>query len=56
MLALPGRGYVFQITEPTVDAFFRYGALKVIALGPEYVIFDWSYQTDPGNPELIRVR
>ena len=21
-------------------------------VGQDYVIFDWSYQTDPGNPEL----
>ena len=46
-------GYVFQIDEG--DGFFRYGAIKVSAVGSNYIIFDWSYQTDPGNPELIRV-
>jgi hypothetical protein len=54
LLAQPGRGYVFQMSE--ADGFMRYGGLRVVALGPEYVIFDWSYQTDPGNPELIRAR
>ena len=46
-------GYVFQLDDG--DGFFRYGAIKVVAVGSNYVIFDWSYQTDPGNPELIRV-
>ncbi len=46
-------GYVFQMDEG--DGFFRYGAIKVSAVGSNYIIFDWSYQTDPGNPELIRV-
>lgn len=45
-------GYVFQMDEG--DGFFRYGAVKVVAVGTNYIIFDWSYQTDPGNPELIR--
>lgn len=52
LLAQPGRGYVFQMSES--DGFFRYGSLRVVALGPEYVIFDWAYQPDPGNPELLR--
>jgi hypothetical protein len=30
-----------------------YGAIRVTAVGPNYIIFDWSYQTDPGNPELV---
>jgi hypothetical protein len=47
-------GYVFELTEP--DGFYRYGAIRVIATGPDYVVFDWSYQTDRGNPELLRSR
>ena len=46
-------GYVFQINEG--DGFYRYGAIQVTAVGSNYIIFNWSYQTDPGNPELIRV-
>ncbi len=46
-------GYVFQIDEG--DGFFRYGAIKVTAVGSNYIVFDWSYQTDPGNPELLRM-
>lgn len=53
LAAQPGVGYVFEMAE--IDGFFRYGAIRVTAIGPEYVIFDWSYQTDRGNPELIRV-
>ncbi len=51
--AVAMRGYVFRMNEG--DGFFRYGGLRVTATGVDYVIFDWSYQTDPGNPELIRV-
>ncbi len=50
--ASPMWGYVFEMTE---GSFYKYGALRVTAVGPKYIIFDWSYQTDPGNPELIRV-
>ncbi|MGA2384088.1 MAG: hypothetical protein ABSG61_11720 [Gemmatimonadales bacterium] len=48
--AAPMWGYVFQIVE---GQFYKYGAIRVTAVGPNYVIFDWSYQTDPGNPELV---
>jgi hypothetical protein len=50
--AVPGFGYVFQINEG--DGFYRYGALRVTAVGSDYIIVDWAYQTDPGNPELVR--
>jgi hypothetical protein len=46
-------GYIFQINNG--GQFLQYGAIHVSAVGPNYIIFDWSYQTDPGNPELIRV-
>jgi hypothetical protein len=48
--ALPGFGYVFEMDGG--DGFTRYGAVRVTHVGQEYMIFDWSYQTDPGNPEL----
>jgi hypothetical protein len=51
LVAKPRFGYVFQMTE---GAFYAYGALRVVATGTNYVIFDWSYQTDAGNPELLR--
>lgn len=50
--ALPGFGYVFEIVE---GGSVRYGALRVTHVGRGYLIFDWSFQTDPGNGELIRV-
>jgi len=49
--AVPTYGYVFEIVEGTT---LRYGALRVTHVGRDYVIFDWSFQTDVGNPELIR--
>ena len=48
--AVPGYGYVFEIVD---GSRVRYGALRVTHAGRDYVIFDWSYQTDPGNPELV---
>lgn len=48
--AVPGYGYVFEIVEGTS---LRYGALRVTHVGRDYLIFDWSFQTDPGNPELV---
>ena len=48
--ALPRFGYVFEMDGG--DGFTRYGAVRVTHVGTEYLIFDWSYQTDPGNPEL----
>jgi len=47
--AVPGYGYVFQIVETST---LRYGALRVTHVGRNYLIFDWSFQTDQGNPEL----
>jgi len=47
--AVPGYAYVFEIVEGTT---LRYGALRVTHVGRDYVIFDWSFQTDVGNPEL----
>ena len=48
--AVPGYGYVFQMSGG--DGFARFGALRVTHASSQYMIFDWSYQTDPGNPEL----
>ena len=47
--AVPGYAYVFEIVE---GATVRYGALRMTHVGRDYMIFDWSFQTDPGNPEL----
>ena len=49
--AVPGWGYVFQMDVG--DGFYRYGALRVSHTGRDLIIFDWSFQTDPGNPELV---
>ena len=49
--AVPGFGYVF---ETILSDGLHYGAIRVTHVSADYVIFDWSYQTDPGNPELSR--
>ena len=49
--AVPQFGYVFEMDGG--DQFARFGGLRVTHVGREYAIFDWSYQTDPGNPELV---
>ncbi|HEY6156023.1 MAG TPA: hypothetical protein VIV88_01150, partial [Gemmatimonadales bacterium] len=51
--AVPGYGYVFQRNEAGA---YHYAALRVTAVSRQYVIFDWSVQTDPGNPELVPKR
>jgi len=48
--AEPGFGYVFEMDGG--DAFPRFGSLRVTHVGAQFIIFDWAYQTDPGNPEL----
>ena len=47
--AQAGYAYVFEIVE---GATLRYGALRITHVGRDYLIFDWSFQTDVGNPEL----
>jgi fibronectin type 3 domain-containing protein len=49
--AIQTYGYVFEIVE---GANVRYAALRVTHAGRgDYVIFDWSIQTDIDNPELV---
>lgn len=49
--AIPGFGYVFEMQE--ADGFPRYGALRVSHVGQTFILMDWAFQTDPGNPELM---
>ena len=46
-----GWGYVFEMSA--ADPYARYGALRITHVGQDFLILDWSYQTDPGNPELV---
>jgi hypothetical protein len=48
--AVAGYAYVFEMR--LADGL-HYGALRVTHVGADYVIFDWAYQTDAGNPELV---
>jgi hypothetical protein len=47
--AVPGYAYVI---ETVLSDGLHYGALRVTHTTSDYMIFDWAYQTDPGNPEL----
>lgn len=49
--ASPGFGYVFETDGG--DGFVRFGAVRVTHVGPTFVILDWSFQTDRGNPHLL---
>ncbi len=51
IVAVPGFGYVFEMDGG--DGFPRYGALRVTHVGQTFLIMDWAFQTDPGNPELL---
>jgi len=44
-----GEGYVFQILDGAVT---HYAALRVTHVDHQELIFDWSVQTNPSNPEL----
>jgi hypothetical protein len=47
----PGFGYVFETDGG--DGFIRYGAVRVTHVGQTFLILDWAFQTDHGNPELL---
>jgi hypothetical protein len=49
--ASPGFGYVFETDGG--DGFVRYGAVRVTHVGGNFLILDWAFQTDHGNPELL---
>ncbi|MEO8880291.1 MAG: hypothetical protein ABI446_07805 [Gemmatimonadaceae bacterium] len=50
--AVTGYAYVY---ETNLSDGLHYGAVRVTAVGSNYIIVDWAYQTDYGNPELRRV-
>lgn len=49
--ASPGFGYVFETDGG--DGFVRYGAVRVTHVGQTFIILDWAFQTDRGNPQLL---
>ncbi len=48
--ALPGWGYVFQMSPG--GGVPHYGSVRTTHVGTTFLILDWAYQPDPGNPEL----
>jgi hypothetical protein len=51
--AVPGWGYVFEMPG---NPYVQYGAVRITHVGQNFLILDWAYQTDHGNPELVRGR
>jgi hypothetical protein len=49
--ALPGYAYVFRVTK--ADGV-HFAAIRVAFTTPNYIVFDWAYQSAPGNAELSR--
>jgi hypothetical protein len=49
--ASTGFGYVFETDGG--DGFIRYAAVRVTHAGQNFLILDWAFQTDRGNPELL---
>ena len=49
--AIPGYAYVFRVQK--TDGV-HFAAARVDFIGANYVVFDWSYQSAIGNPELDR--
>jgi hypothetical protein len=52
--ASPGLGYVFELDGG--DGSVHFAALRVTHVGQSFLIFDWAFQTDPRNPELMVVK
>jgi hypothetical protein len=50
--AVPGLAYVFRVDK---SDGVHFGAVRVVFVTTDYVIFDWSYQSGVGNPELNRI-
>jgi hypothetical protein len=50
--AVPGYAYVFRIQK--ADGV-HFAAIRVAFVTSDYVVFDWSYQKAPGNPELSKM-
>jgi hypothetical protein len=49
--ASPRFGYVFETDGG--DGFVRFGAVRVTHVGQTFLILDWAFQTDRGNPQLL---
>jgi hypothetical protein len=50
----PSFGYVFQMAGLAGDGFLRFGGVRVTHVGQTFLLMDWSFQGDRGNPQLLR--
>jgi hypothetical protein len=54
LVAQPSHGYVFQMSGLAGDGFLRFGGVRVTHVGQTFLLMDWSFQGDRGNPQLLR--
>ncbi len=47
--AIPGHTYIFWTHDN------HYAKIRVVAVDQDFIEFDWAYQVDEGNPELLAV-
>ena len=50
----PSFGYVSQMSGLANDGFLRFGGVRVTHVGQTFLLMDWSFQGDRGNPQLLR--
>ncbi|HYK82477.1 MAG TPA: hypothetical protein VEU55_04980, partial [Gemmatimonadales bacterium] len=49
-------GFGYEFVRWQSATVYYYAALRVTAFTHQFVIFDWSVQTAPGNPDLVAPR
>jgi hypothetical protein len=54
LVAQPSFGYVFQMSGLAGDGFLRFGGVRITHVGETFLLMDWSFQDDRGNPQLLR--
>jgi hypothetical protein len=54
LVVQPSFGYVFQMSGLAADGFLRFGGMRVTHVGQTFLLMDWSFQGDRGNPQLLR--
>jgi len=54
LVVQPSFGYVFQMSGLAGDGFLRFGGVRVTHVGQTFLLMDWSFQGDRGNPQLLR--
>jgi hypothetical protein len=50
--AIPG--WMYLVRTVAADGYYRFGAIRVLTTTDSYILIDWAFQSDPGNPMLMR--